>query len=146
MVNATVTPSVACRNWPHNVLRRQQHHGVTKNCAVHRRTKCLLAIKQTTHIQHAQQRVDDTRNNAGDASRAFVRCDIVCPHDKHRLGCLPQLAVKLFEALAALVLVGQPLPAMAGEIIQGMPRVADGDTLQVRRQSKPLCSKAALPI
>lgn len=138
MVNATVTASVSCRNWPHSVLTRQQHYGISKCCAVHRRTKYSPAIKQATHIQHAQQSVDDTRlsSNAGDASRASVRlicCVNVCPPDKYRFGCLPQLAVRLIEALAALVLVGQPLPAMAGEIIQGMPRVADGDTLQVRR-------------
>ncbi len=137
MVNATLTASVSRRNWPHSVFTRQQHHNISKCCAVHRRTKYVPVIKQANHIQHAQQGVNDTRQgSSGDASRASVRsirCDIVCPPDKHRFGCLPQLAVRLVEALAALVLVGQPMPAMAGEIIQGMPRVADGDTLQVRR-------------
>lgn len=135
MVNATVTASVSGRNWPHSVLTRQQYHGLSKCCAVHRRTTHVPAIKQATHIEHAQQSVDDTRQSSSvDASRASVRlmwCDKLCPPDKHRFGCLPQMAVRVVEALAALVLVGQPVPAMAGEIIQGMPRVADGDTLQI---------------
>lgn len=42
-----------------------------------------------------------------------------------------KLSCRLVELLAAVVLTAQPLPAQAGEIIQGMPRVADGDTLQV---------------
>lgn len=106
-------------------------------CAAHRRTKHVPAIKQATHKQHAQQSIDDTRqrsSNAGDAFQAYaplVRCGNLRPPDGRRFGCLPQLAVRLVEGLAALVLVGQPLPAMAGEIIQGMPRVADGDTLQI---------------
>lgn len=108
-------------------------------CAAHRRTKHVPAIRQATHKQHAQQSIDDTRqrsSNAGDAFQAYaplVRCGNLRPPDGRRFGCLPQLAVRLVEGLAALVLAGQPLPAMAGEIIQGMPRVADGDTLQVRR-------------
>jgi len=137
MVNATVTASVSCRNWPHSVLARQPHHGLSNCCAVHSRTKHVSAIKQATHIQHAQQSVVDTSlSSSGDTSRASVRlihCDNVCPPDINRFGCLPQLAIRLVEALAAVVLVGQPVRAMAGEIIQGMPRVADGDTLQVCR-------------
>ncbi len=137
MVNATLTASLSRRNWPHSVLTRQQHHNISKCCAVHRRTKSVPVIKQANHVQHAQQGVNAVRQSSiGDASRASVRsisCEILCPPDKHRFGCLPQLAVRLVEALAALVLVGQPMPAMAGEIIQGIPRVADGDTLQVCR-------------
>ncbi|DBA90564.1 TPA: hypothetical protein ACH3X1_003806 [Trebouxia sp. C0004] len=137
MVNATVTASVSCRNWSHSVLKRQQHHGISTCYTVRRRTTYVPAIMQATHMQHAQQSVDDKRQSssiARDTSRVsvrLIRCDNVCPLDKHRFGCLPQLAVRLVEALAALVLVGQPSPAMAGEIIQGMPRVADGDTLQI---------------
>jgi len=139
MVNATVTASVSCCNRSHRVSTRQQHHRIPKCCAMHRRTNHVPAIKQAAHIQHAQQSINDTRqssSNAGDATQAsvrLIRCDNVCPPETHRFGCLPQLAVRLVEAFAALVLVGQPLPAMAGEIIQGMPRVADGDTLQVRQ-------------
>ena len=137
MVNATVTASVSGRSWPHSVLARQPHHGLSNCCAVHRRTKHVSAIKQATHIQHAQPSVVDTSlSSSEDTSRASVRwicCDNVCPPGVNRFGCLPQLAVRLVEALAAIVLVGQPVPAMAGEIIQGMPRVADGDTLQVWR-------------
>jgi len=58
-------------------------------------------------------------------------------------GCYPQSLVRLtsrvVEALAAFALVTQPLPALAGEIIQGTPRVADGDTLQVTSSAKSQC-------
>ena len=43
---------------------------------------------------------------------------------------------RLIEAIAAFALVAHP--AMAGEIIQGTPRVADGDTLQVSEQAEPV--------
>ena len=44
---------------------------------------------------------------------------------------LVKLSCRFVEVIAAVVLTTQQLPAQAGEIIQGMPRVADGDTLQV---------------
>lgn len=43
-----------------------------------------------------------------------------------------RLAHKVVEAVAAFILVAQPLPVLAGEVIQGVPRVADGDTLQIQ--------------
>ena len=42
------------------------------------------------------------------------------------------LASTILQAVAAAVILVQPTPAWAGEIIQGIPRVADGDTLQVQ--------------
>ena len=38
---------------------------------------------------------------------------------------------RLLGLTASLSLMTQPFPAQAGEIIQGMPRISDGDTLQV---------------
>lgn len=38
---------------------------------------------------------------------------------------------RLVEVIASLSLMTQPFSAQAGEVIQGMPRVSDGDTLQV---------------
>ena len=42
-----------------------------------------------------------------------------------------RLACKIVQVLAAFAIVSQPLPGIAGEIIEGLPRVSDGDTLQV---------------
>lgn len=39
-------------------------------------------------------------------------------------------ASSLLQILAAATILAQPSPAWAGEVIQGTPRVADGDTLQ----------------
>lgn len=47
------------------------------------------------------------------------------------LTLLERVSCGLVEALAVFALVAQPLPALAGEIIEGIPRVADGDTLQI---------------
>ena len=58
-----------------------------------------------------------------------------------------RLARKVVEAIAAFILVAQPLPVLAGEVIQGVPRVADGDTLQVLTEAhclQSLCFPAML--
>lgn len=38
----------------------------------------------------------------------------------------------LLQGLAAAIVLVHPTPAWSGEFIQGIPRVADGDTLQVQ--------------
>ena len=49
---------------------------------------------------------------------------------------------RLAEITACLSLMTQPFPAQAGEIIQGMPRVSDGDTLQVNPSMQSHCCSA----
>ena len=44
---------------------------------------------------------------------------------------LVKVSCRLVGTIATLSLMTQPLPAQAGDIIQGMPRVSDGDTIQV---------------
>lgn len=55
---------------------------------------------------------------------------------------LETTSCRLVEMTASLILMTQPLPAQAGEIIQGMPRVSDGDTLQVQPSTQFQCYAA----
>lgn len=55
----------------------------------------------------------------------------VCIRSPNLAEVLLKVSCRLIEALATLSLLTQPLLAVAGEIIQGTPRISDGDTIQV---------------
>lgn len=154
MVNARlhVTTSCQCYQCPQRLQSRHQISRMSEvSRRLHRRTEANAVIKQACTL-HSARRLAALELPNGSTTRLELhgtkcnRCsDDICPSGNGLFGCFPHLASRLLEALAALVLVAQPAPAIAGEIIQGTPRVADGDTLQVLLCSSLLCRGLAQP-
>ena len=147
MVNAYLHASPSC---PYHTLplgrrtQASQRNTFGASQAIYWRNGHQQPIKQTCHkhrirwcaAERGPQGVsihashcDKHRSCNASACPAGIRLPSV-------LTLLERVSCGLVEALAVFALVAQPLPALAGEIIEGIPRVADGDTLQVIAQAK----------
>lgn len=156
MVNARLHATISCQFYqrPQGLQARHQTSRVFEvNRRFHRRTAATAVIKQACRCHlHCARRLPVLEHPKGSVRRLEMHgktcnncSDDTCRSKNGLFGCFPHLVLRLVEALAALVLVAQPMPAIAGEIIQGTPRVADGDTLQVLLRSSLLCCGMAQP-
>ena len=82
----------------------------------------LVPLRQASRVIGQQHQ---KRNRHGVVTTADVASD------KHGSKWRSSAVSTLLQGLAAATVLVQPTPAWAGEVIQGVPRVADGDTLQV---------------
>ena len=139
MVNASVFPAAACQQHtrPQNSRRSDLCLRLpTLGCRVLRGVQPW----QACHFK-AKSKLNTIVWANGNPAAQDIRALSVAKCSRSRLACtrlpsgpaeLPNTtSSRLVGALAAFVLASQSLPATAGEIIQGTPRVADGDTLQV---------------
>lgn len=137
-----LSPSSSARLTQRHAITDTAHlrHGgsikhITHGCCTRSPSRVPL-IQHLCHSQQADTKAGLLRRPSG-AQRLSVRAEA------QRFSVRPeapgtQLAGKwrsaaassLLQVLAAATVLAQPGSAWAGEVIQGMPRVADGDTLQ----------------
>lgn len=148
MVNApTIAAGVCqCRPWPQRT-RPSKHVGLAYNLSPKSLTGTVcLKYRQVCH-KRAQWSALTRRGASGSGHPSdgiqLVRCSGSTQTSMWSPANLAELLVKiscrLVETVAALSLVTQPAPAHAGEVIQGMPRISDGDTLQVKFLVQAYC-------
>ena len=141
MVNAPANAAAACQRqlWPQRT-KPSKNPGLACNLSPKSRPG-TVRLKNRQVCQHrAPQCSAVTRRSAGGPRRSsdgiqLVRCSGCSMIPMWSPANLAELLVKvscrLVGTIAALSLVTHPAPAHAGEVIQGMPRISDGDTLQV---------------
>lgn len=151
MVNAPPMAAAACQRqpWPQRT-KPSRTLGLACNFSPKSRPGTVrLKYRQVCH-QRAPQCSAVTCSSASGSGHSsdgkqLVRCsgssqNCRLPADLAEL--LVKVSCRLVGTIAALSLVTQPAPAHAGEIIQGMPRISDGDTLQVNFPFKASCCSA----
>lgn len=129
MTSASCTPIVACHRRPvltrSHALSTSHLRSAARVCCIRQdATSCLLRLAccKLHKIRSAGQRRDSPRLQITFATPSAAESAV-----KRR----NSVASTILQALAAAVILVQPASALAGEVIQGIPRVADGDTLQV---------------
>lgn len=142
MVNASSTTAAVYRlqAWPQRANHGKSHQRVPCACkstptprsagggAVNiRRLRCSAAIPNST--TGSVLTCSNSRQTSHKGSGPSHACTSRLPINLAAL--LLKVSCRLIETLATVSLLTHPLPAMAGEIIQGSPRVSDGDTIQV---------------
>lgn len=141
MVNAPTVAAAACQRqpWPQRT-KPSKTLGLECNFSPKSRPGTVRLKYRQLCQQRAPQCSAVTRSNASGSGHwsdgiQLLRCSGSSMTPMWSPANLAELLVKvscrLVGTLAALSLVTQPAPAHAGKIIQGMPRISDGDTLQV---------------
>ncbi|KAL3144151.1 hypothetical protein ABBQ32_003939 [Trebouxia sp. C0010 RCD-2024] len=145
MVNASSTTAAVYRlqAWPQRANHGKSHQRVPCACkstptprsagggAVNiRRLRCSAAIPNST--TGSVLTCSNSRQTSHKGSGPSHACTSRLPINLAAL--LLKVSCRLIETLATVSLLTHPLPAMAGEIIQGSPRVSDGDTIQINDQ------------
>lgn len=142
MVNAF---STAAAVYPHQAWPQRANHGKS-----HQRVPCACKCTHTPRpvgggaLNTRQPRCSaaQLKSTTGSVLTRSNNSQTRFKSLKPSYACTPRLPVelaalllkvscRLIETLATVSLLTHPLPAMAGEIIQGTPRVSDGDTIQV---------------
>ena len=106
----------------HSAPERPVHRGSVPS-SLGSRFRSQLRIRPALHATRLQRDHSKLRCLVTDSDASFVKAA-----SNWRSSALSGL----LQAVAAATILAQPIPAWAGEVIQGVPRVADGDTLQVR--------------
>ena len=95
--------------------------------AIHiRLPRCTAAMPSTRSVSSCS---NNSRQSLK-GSRSGQSCTSTSSPN-HFAELLLKASRRLIETLATVSLLTHPLPALAGDIIQGTPRVSDGDTIQV---------------
>lgn len=140
MVNAPTSAAAACQRqpWPQRTTP-SKHFGVACNLSAKSRpgtvrlkygqvcrqpAQCSAVTRSSvTGSGHSSDGMQPVRCSGSSQTSAWSPANLA--------ELLLEVSSRLVETVAALSLVTQSAPAHAGEIIQGMPRISDGDTLQV---------------